>query len=119
MVVSFNFEVNWNRPNKAGKYPIYLRVTKDRKHIRIKTPVELSRKNDWNTKKQSIRPSEANHAKWNEVLQDELEKAKAIYKDLRNDGIATKENIKSQFENNNEAISTTVFTTSYYSIFCE
>ena len=105
MVVSFNFEVNWNRPNKAGKYPVYLRVTKDRKHIRIKTPVELSRKNDWNTKKQSIRPSEANHAKWNEVLQDELEKAKAIYKDLRNDGIATKENIKSQFENNNEAIS--------------
>lgn len=101
MVISFNFEVNWNRPNKAGKYPIYLRVTKDR----IKTPIELSRKSDWNAKKQSIRPSEANYAKWNDVLEEELEKAKKIYKDLRDEGIATKENLKSQFENDNEVIS--------------
>lgn len=105
MVISFNFEVNWNRPNKAGKYPIYLRVTKDWKHIRIKTPIELSRKSDWNAKKQSIRPSEANYAKWNDVLEEELEKAKKIYKDLRDEGIATKENLKSQFENDNEVIS--------------
>lgn len=109
MIISFNFEVNWNRPNKVGKYPIYLRVTKDRKHIRIKTPIELSRKSDWNAKKQSIRPSEANYAKWNDILDEELEKAKKIYKDLRDEGIATKENLKSQFENNDETISFTEY----------
>ena len=62
--ITFNLELA-SKANKAGKYPIYLRITQNRTPVRIKTSVELEHKSDWNPKKKEIRPSEPNAAKWN------------------------------------------------------
>ena len=65
--ITFNLELA-SKTNKAGKYPIYLRITQNRKLMRLKTSIELERKSDWNPKKKEIRPSEPNAAKWNAIL---------------------------------------------------
>lgn len=92
MGITFNFEMG-NRPNRLGRYSIYLRVTQDKKMKRVKTPVELSRPGDWNPKKQRIRTSEMRYAKYNEILEKFLDEAKTIYADLVNEGTATAENV--------------------------
>ena len=91
--ITFNLELA-SKTNKAGKYPIYLRITQNRKLIRLKTSVELERKSDWNPKKKEIRPSEPNAAKWNEILAKEVEAAKDKYRELKETGAATSVKIK-------------------------
>ncbi len=95
MATSFNLELN-NRPNKAGKYAVLLRITQDKKHKRLKTSVELNRKSDWNMKSQKVRSSEPNSAKWNDVLEKEIENAKSKYRELKEGGQATTDKIKSE-----------------------
>lgn len=95
MATTFTFELN-NKPNKAGKYAVLLRITQDRKLKRLKTSVELNRKSDWNNKKKEIRQSEPNYAKWNDVLEQELENVKSKYRELREDGLATSYRIKEE-----------------------
>lgn len=98
MGITFNFEMG-NRPNRLGKYSIYLRVTQAQKLKRVKTPVELSRPSDWNPKRQRVRTSEMRHAKYNEILDKFLDEAKTIYADLMNEGTATAENVISRINN--------------------
>ena len=96
MATTFNLELN-NKPTRKGTYNILLRITQERKHKRIKTSIELKSPRDYNPKAKQgnwIRTSETNHKKWNEVLIDEIETAKLTYRDLRVQGLATKENIK-------------------------
>lgn len=88
---SFNFEVN--TANKRGNFPIYLRITENRKHRRYKTSIELSRKIDWNNSAQEIRTTELNAKKWNDELEKTLERAKDIYRNLDEDGVASAEKI--------------------------
>ena len=97
MATTFNLEIN-NKPTRKGTYNILLRITQDRKHKRIKTSIELRSPKDYNPKAKHgnwIRTSEPNHKSWNEALAAEIENAKITYRDLREQGIATKENIKS------------------------
>lgn len=97
MATTFNLEIN-NKPTRKGTYNILLRITQDRKHKRIKTSIELRSTKDYNPKAKQgnwIRTSEPNHKLWNEVLASEIENAKITYRDLREQGLATKENIKS------------------------
>lgn len=95
MATTFTFELN-SKPNKAGKYAVLLRITQDRKLKRLKTSIALNKKSDWNNKKKEIRQSEPNYAKWNEVLEQELETVKSKYRELREDGVATAERIKDE-----------------------
>lgn len=88
---SFNFEVN--TPNKRGRFPVYLRITENRRHKRYQTPIELVRKTDWNKTAQEIRAIEPNAKKWNGELEKLLGRAKDIYRDLDEDGIASAEKI--------------------------
>ncbi|HLP04306.1 MAG TPA: phage integrase SAM-like domain-containing protein, partial [Paludibacter sp.] len=97
MATTFNLELN-NKPTRKGTYNILLRITQDRKHKRINTSIELKSPRDYNPKAKQgnwIRTSEPNHKVWNEVLVAEIENAKITYRDLREQGLATKENIKS------------------------
>lgn len=97
MATTFNLEIN-NKPTRKGTYNILLRITQDRKHKRIKSTIELRSPKDYNPKAKQgnwIRTSEPNHKLWNEVLAAEIENAKITYRDLREQGLATKENIKS------------------------
>ncbi|MFR4279914.1 MAG: tyrosine-type recombinase/integrase [Bacteroides uniformis] len=95
MATTFTFELN-SKPNKAGKYAVLLRITQDRKLKRLKTSIALNKKSDWNSKKKEIRQSEPNYAKWNEILEQELETVKSKYRELREDGLATAERIKDE-----------------------
>ena len=101
MGTTFNFEVS-SKPSRKKTYAIYLRITQNRKKKRIKTSIEVNRLGDFNPKaKQAkwIRTSEANHKAWNKALEDELEKAKQTFRELGEDGMATKELIKATLQN--------------------
>lgn len=90
METTFNFEVQ-RRASKKGTFPIYIRITKDRKHKKIKTSVELNRLSDWNPKAKDnkhIRPSEPHHQAWNEALENEINDARAIYREDKSASIA-------------------------------
>ena len=95
--MTFNFELN-HKPDKQGRYTVFLRITENRKSKRIKTSIELSRPSDWNKEKQRVRSSEPNAAVWNDVLDKELEKAKSTYRDLKEDGIATRRQVISKLK---------------------
>lgn len=84
MAITFTLEIKKN-PTSQGRFPIFIRITKDRKHKRIRTSVELNHLADWNPKGAKnqtwVRTSERNAAQWNAALADELEKVRAIYRE--------------------------------------
>lgn len=92
MGTTFNYEIG-SRPNRLGKYSIYLRITQDRKPKRVKTGVELSSVNDWNPKRQQVRMSEPRYRKYNDILDKFKQEAKNAYVELRDGGTATPEQI--------------------------
>lgn len=94
---TFNFELA-SKPNKTGKYPIFLRITQNRKPVRIKTSVELEHKSDWNPKRKEVRLSEPNAIKWNAILAKELEAAKDKYRELKETSTATSLKIKEKIK---------------------
>lgn len=105
--LSFNLEVN--TANKRGYYPIYLRITENRRHKRYQTSVELSRKIDWNKTAQEIRTTEPNAKKWNDDLDKLLIRVKDIYRDLDEDGIASAEKIIEVLEGGEKSLSFYLF----------
>lgn len=100
MATTFTLEVKKN-PTSQGTFPVYIRITKERKHKRIKTSVAISRLSNWNPKgaknQNWIRTSEKNAEVWNEALAKELEEATALYRDDKKASIASlADKIKSQ-----------------------
>lgn len=84
MATTFTLELK-KAPTSQGRFPIFIRITKDRRHKRIKTSVELNHLADWNKKgaknQNWVRTSEKNAAKWNAALADELEAARTQYRE--------------------------------------
>lgn len=101
MAITFNLEVN-NKPNKKGFFVVLIRVTQDRKKKRIKTSIELKRLADWNKEKQCVRASEPNAKAWNLALEKELERAKATYRELNAEGLASSTNIINKLRDQGE-----------------
>ena len=98
MAISFGFELN-SRPTRNKTYSVMLRITQDRKHKRIKTLVELNKKTDFNPKAKPlkwVRTSVPNFQKLNDILDSELQKAKAIHEDLSKSGLATADRVKTK-----------------------
>ncbi|NLB67326.1 MAG: site-specific integrase [Bacteroidales bacterium] len=75
---TFTLELQ-SKPTKSGKYPIYIRITHNRKHKRIKTIISLKSKRDWDSKYKKVKTSENSHKVWNNYLNNELKKAEASY----------------------------------------
>ena len=82
MATTFTLELK-DQPTSVGLYPVYIRITKDRKHKRIKTSIALKKKSDWNPKKKEVRTSEKHYQAWNEQLEKELEEARQAYREDR------------------------------------
>lgn len=86
MATTIELEIK-KTPTSQKRFPIFIRITKDRKHKRIKTSVELNHLADWNRKGAKnqtwVRSSEKNAAKWNDTLAKELEEARSLYRDNR------------------------------------
>lgn len=84
MATTFTLEIK-KAPTSQGRFPIFIRITKDRKHKRIRTSVELNHLADWNPKgaknQNWVRTSERNATKWNSALAQELEAARALYRE--------------------------------------
>ena len=97
-MTTFNFDLN-NRPNKNGLYNIQIRITQNKIHKRIKTPIYVKSPNDFNAiakHENWVRKTEPLQARYNSILKDELEKVKDAYQELRGQNQASLENIKNK-----------------------
>lgn len=78
---SFNLELQ-AKPNKAGFYPIYIRITRDKKKKRIPTSVQVL-KVHWNPKgaknQNWVRSGDRNAAKKNAALVKELDAVRSTF----------------------------------------
>lgn len=90
MAITFALEIK-KAPTGQGTFPVFIRITKERRHKRIRTSVELSRLADWNPKgaknQNWIRSSEKRAKLLNAALERELEEAKALYREDRSTSI--------------------------------
>lgn len=94
-ITTFALVLN-SRPNRFGRYAIYIRIIQDRKVTKLKTSIEVNKK-DWNPEGGKhdnwIRQSDAEFALKNEALTNELAKIKKTYLQLKKTTIATPERI--------------------------
>lgn len=88
MAITFNFEVD-KKKNSRGHYAIFIRITENRKHRKIKTSIELESLSHWQKKGQRVSPKEKNSIKWNDTLDKEMEKVKQTYRELKDEGKAS------------------------------
>lgn len=91
MSTTFNYELG-NKPTRKSTYKIYLRITHDRKHTRIVSSIEVKNIKDFNPKAKQgnwIRTSEANYKVWNSVLETEIENARKVFRELKENGNIT------------------------------
>ena len=86
--VTFALHID-NRPNRFGRYSIYVRVTQGRKHRHFKTSVEVDNKSLFNKNAKNenwIRQGDLEFAKKNATLAHALAEAKRAYGDLQAEG---------------------------------
>lgn len=73
------------QPTSKGLYPIFIRITKDRKSKRIKTGIALRSPKHWNPDGERnnnwVRTAETSHKTWNADLRKELNAAISVYSD--------------------------------------
>lgn len=85
-----------SRPNRIGKFAIYIRIIQDRKVTKVKTSVEVNKK-DWNPEggknENWVRQSDPDYSNKNDTLKNELDKIKKTYQKLKKDSVATPERI--------------------------
>ena len=99
-----------------GRYSVLLRITQDRKHKRIKTTIDQKKKTDFNRNGKNenwVRSSEPNYKIWNEALSNELEQAKSTYRNLKQTGKGTSENIASGLKSGQTTLSFISFADEY------
>lgn len=77
MATTFHFYLK-NKKKVNGEYPIYLRVTHNRKHSYKSTGVSVEKKY-WNDRKEEVRGSHRREATLNKVLNRVLDEAKEQY----------------------------------------
>lgn len=84
MATTINLELK-KAPTSVGTYPIYIRITKDKKHKRIVTSVALQKIAHWNPKGAKnnnwVRSGERDAAKLNDTLAKELAAVREIYRE--------------------------------------
>jgi integrase/recombinase XerD len=72
--ITYNVELN-HKPQKDGTYVIFIRITQNRKHSRIKTEVFLKKKTDFNPRAKFghwVRASEPRNSDYNRTLSDRI-----------------------------------------------
>ena len=84
MSVSFHLYLK-NQKRKNGELPVYLRITKDRKHKYMSTGIAVLEKY-WNPDKEEVRRNHPNHKTLNEILQAKVRQAEHAQNDLLQSG---------------------------------
>lgn len=84
MSVSFHLYLK-NQKRKNGELPVYLRITKDRKHKYMSTGISLLEKY-WNPDKEEVRRNHPNSKTLNEILLSKVREAEQAQMDLLRSG---------------------------------
>lgn len=99
--ISFGFHLNV-RPDRNGKYVIFIRITQEREHSYVKTSVTVSNKKWFNKNAKNenwVRQSDPEYIAKNEALAKELAKVKAEHGCLSEEQeIVTRHMIKAKVE---------------------
>ena len=102
MNVTFNYYLRKNSQNKSGEFPIYLRITKNRKHKYVSTGISVPEKY-WNPRNQDIRKSHRDYRSLNKLLKNKMSRAKNIYAELSSDGEVTAKSIVDRLKSSRRA----------------
>lgn len=85
-----------SRPNRFGKYAVYIRIIQDRKVTKVKTSVDVA-KSHWNREggknENWVRQADPDYVNKNDALSKELGKVKDTYRKLKYNSIATPDRI--------------------------
>lgn len=102
----FRFELN-GTPSRNNKYSILLCITIGGRRKRIKTPIEVNKKNDFNPKANQdnwIRKGVPESKAWNETLVQFKEDAKKKYQELKKKkGATTSGKVAAAIQNENQS----------------
>lgn len=93
MATTFHFYLRKDKQKKNGEYPIYLRITSNRKHKYVSTGLSIKGKH-WNENREIIRGSHHNHKALNKILKDKIIEAERAYSDVHTGGKVSASEIK-------------------------
>lgn len=100
MATTFALELA-NAANRSGEWPVYIRLTQERKKKRIKTNVLVRRKSEWNPKARNenwVRTADPDYAIKNEALKTELKRVKATYSDQVEEGAVSLQRLATAYK---------------------
>lgn len=102
MATTFHFYLRKDFQKKNGEYPIYLRITSNRKNKYISTGLSVSEK-DWNFNDEKFRRSHRNYKSLNKTLKFKLEEAENAQAELVEYGKDSAREIRERLEINQKA----------------
>src|SRR5690625_1243027 len=82
-----------DRKKQNGEYPIYLRITHNRKHKYVSTGLSLKKKY-WNPEAEEVRRNHDNYKTLNEMLELKVNEARRIQTELSRNGHETAKAIR-------------------------
>jgi site-specific recombinase XerD len=100
MSVSYHFYWRKDSKKKNGLYPVYLRITIDRKHSYINTGVSIPNPDEyWNSNKEKVaRKQDINYKTLNQILDYHKKQAENVYKELLEHGSVTATAVKKRLQ---------------------
>jgi len=102
MTTSFHLYLRTDKQKKNGEYPIYLRITHNRKHRYISTGVSILEKH-WNEDKELIRKNHRNSSALNEILKVKIDEAQKVQSELSKTGKESAKSIKERLHTTQKA----------------
>ncbi|MEX2347700.1 MAG: site-specific integrase [Balneolaceae bacterium] len=102
MATTLHFYLRKDFQKKNGEYPIYLRITSNRKNKYISTGLSVSEK-DWNFRDEKFRRSHRNYKALNKTLKFKLEEAENAQAELVQYGKDSAREIRERLEINQKA----------------
>ena len=72
----------WSRPNKDKRYPVKIRITKDKQVKYLPTGIAV-KKSDWNPTSNKVRTTNRDCERFNDKIKEKLDQVEEISKNLR------------------------------------
>lgn len=101
MATSFHLFLK-NRKKQNGEYPIYLRITYNRKHKYVSTGLSVKKKH-WNPEAEEVRRNHNNYKTLNETLELKVNEARRIQTELSRKGHETAKAIRERIKTTQKA----------------
>ena len=102
MATSFHLYLRTDFQKKNGEYPIYLRITNNRKHKYVSTGLSVKEKH-WNPESERIRRNHDNYKTLNETLDLKVKEAEKVQTELSRNGHETAKAIRERLKNTQKA----------------